>query len=69
MKQLDRIDNSTERNITFCKRKKVVLKKAMELSQLCEQEVALFVYDKRVSRFIVYNSSDEFNYEEVIRLS
>jgi len=46
--ELERIESSTDRNITFCKRKKVVLKKTMELSHLCDQQIALFIYDKQL---------------------
>jgi len=58
IKPLKRIENSLIRNVTFCKRKKGIIKKAMELSQLCDQEVALFIYDKTLKRFISFTSTE-----------
>lgn len=37
--------NSTQRNVTFCKRKKGLLKKAIELSKLCGINVSLYIFD------------------------
>jgi hypothetical protein len=37
------IENSTNRKVTFCKRRNGLLKKAYELSVLCDAEVALIV--------------------------
>ncbi|KAK2975569.1 hypothetical protein RJ640_014056, partial [Escallonia rubra] len=42
--ELKRIENSTSRQVTFSKRKNGLLKKAFELSILCEAEVALLVF-------------------------
>ena len=39
-----RIDNSTSRQVTFCKRRNGLLKKAKELSILCDAEVGLIIF-------------------------
>uniref|UniRef100_A0ACD5YTU2 Uncharacterized protein n=1 Tax=Avena sativa TaxID=4498 RepID=A0ACD5YTU2_AVESA len=39
-----RIDNSTNRQVTFSKRRGGLLKKAKELSILCDAEVGLVVF-------------------------
>ncbi|XP_042414536.1 floral homeotic protein AGAMOUS-like [Zingiber officinale] len=41
------IENTTNRQVTFCKRRNGLLKKAYELSVLCEAEVALIVFSSR----------------------
>ena len=51
------ISDKNARNVTYCKRKKGLIKKAMELSKLCKQEVAVYIFDKEKEKFIVYNSS------------
>ncbi|MCL7050328.1 hypothetical protein MKW94_029839 [Papaver nudicaule] len=42
--ELKRIENTTSRQVTFSKRRNGLLKKASELSILCEAEVALIVF-------------------------
>ncbi|XP_042939356.1 protein TRANSPARENT TESTA 16-like [Carya illinoinensis] len=42
--QMKRIDNTTARHVTFSKRRKCIFKKALELSTLCEAEIALIVF-------------------------
>ena len=39
-----RIDNSTNRQVTFSKRRNGLMKKAKELSILCDAEVGLIVF-------------------------
>ncbi|KAI3874329.1 hypothetical protein MKX03_025542 [Papaver bracteatum] len=41
---IQRIDNTTSRQVTFSKRRNGLLKKAKELSILCEAEVGLMIY-------------------------
>ncbi|XP_021723446.1 floral homeotic protein AGAMOUS-like isoform X1 [Chenopodium quinoa] len=45
--EIKRIENTTNRQVTFCKRRNGLLKKAYELSVLCDAEVALIVFSSR----------------------
>ena len=45
--QLKRIENKINRQVTFAKRRNGLLKKAYELSVLCDAEVALIVFSNR----------------------
>ena len=62
------IDNKISRNVTFCKRKKGLIKKAMEMSLLCGQHVALHIYDSTKSKLVVYHSSTDFNAQKITEL-
>lgn len=45
--EIKRIENTTNRQVTFCKRRNGLLKKAYELSILCDAEIALIVFSSR----------------------
>ncbi|RWR80927.1 supressor of overexpression of CONSTANS1 [Cinnamomum micranthum f. kanehirae] len=45
--QMRRIENATSRQVTFSKRRNGLLKKAFELSVLCDVEVALIIFSPR----------------------
>lgn len=45
--EIKRIENTTNRQVTFCKRRNGLLKKAYELSVLCDAEIALVVFSSR----------------------
>ncbi|CAL9080002.1 unnamed protein product [Musa textilis] len=45
--QLRRIENATSRQVTFSKRRNGLLKKAFELSVLCDAEMALIIFSAR----------------------
>nr|ADY03123.1 MADS3 protein [Thujopsis dolabrata] len=45
--EIKRIENTTNRQVTFCKRRNGLLKKAFELSVLCDAEVGLVVFSSR----------------------
>jgi len=55
--QLKRIENGTSRQVTFCKRRNGLLKKAYELSLLCDAEVALIVFSPRGKLYEFANPS------------
>ncbi|KAJ6952426.1 agamous-like MADS-box protein AGL12 [Populus alba] len=42
--QLKRIENHVHRQVTFCKRRAGLLKKAKELSVLCDAEIGVFIF-------------------------
>ncbi|KAI3417447.1 uncharacterized protein J3R85_014391 [Psidium guajava] len=42
--QMKRIENQVHRQVTFCKRRAGLLKKAKELSVLCDADIGLFIF-------------------------
>lgn len=55
--EIKRIENTTNRQVTFCKRRSGLLKKAYELSVLCDAEVALVVFSTRGRLYEYSNNS------------
>ncbi|BAT87257.1 Floral homeotic protein [Vigna angularis] len=55
--EIKRIENTTNRQVTFCKRRNGLLKKAYELSVLCDAEVALIVFSSRGRLYEYANNS------------
>mmetsp|Transcript_8447 Transcript_8447/g.12891 ORF Transcript_8447/g.12891 Transcript_8447/m.12891 type:complete len:82 (-) Transcript_8447:586-831(-) len=54
------IESSTNRKVTFCKRKKDLLRKAIELSQMCGRQISLIIHDPETDKVISYSSCEEF---------
>jgi len=55
------IEDVVKRNVTYCKRKKGLIKKAIEISKLCGKKVAIYLLDEKIGKFIAYNSTSSFN--------
>ncbi|KAL8108227.1 hypothetical protein AgCh_024612 [Apium graveolens] len=55
--EIKRIENTTNRQVTFCKRRNGLLKKAYELSVLCDAEVALIVFSNKGRLYEYANNS------------
>ncbi|GMH09057.1 hypothetical protein Nepgr_010897 [Nepenthes gracilis] len=55
--QMRRIENAASRQVTFSKRRNGLLKKAYELSVLCDAEVALIIFSQK-GRLFEFASSD-----------
>ncbi|MCL7034925.1 hypothetical protein MKW94_015422 [Papaver nudicaule] len=55
--EMRRIENATSRQVTFSKRRNGLLKKAFELSVLCEAEVALIIFSPRGKLYEFCSSS------------
>nr|QBQ57658.1 SOC1-1 [Eriobotrya japonica] len=55
--QMRRIENTTSRQVTFSKRRSGLLKKAFELSVLCEAEVSLIIFSPRGKLYEFASSS------------
>ncbi|XP_058111651.1 agamous-like MADS-box protein AGL11 [Magnolia sinica] len=63
--EIKRIENTTNRQVTFFKRRNGLLKKAYELSVLCDAEVALIVFSSR-DRLYEYSNNREANLHDHI---
>nr|BAK18559.1 suppressor of overexpression of constans 1-like protein [Eustoma grandiflorum] len=55
--QMRRIENATSRQVTFSKRRNGLLKKAFELSVLCDAQVALIIFSPRGKLYEFSSSS------------
>ncbi|KAK3447281.1 MADS-box protein SOC1 isoform X2 [Eucalyptus grandis] len=55
--QMKRIENATSRQATFSKRRNGLMKKAFELSVLCDAEVAVIIFSQR-GRLYEFSSSN-----------
>ncbi|XP_024029069.1 agamous-like MADS-box protein AGL14 isoform X2 [Morus notabilis] len=58
--QMKRIENAASRQVTFSKRRNGLLKKAFELSVLCDAEVALVIFSPR-GKLYEFASSSSIN--------
>ncbi|KAL3818551.1 hypothetical protein ACJIZ3_004456 [Penstemon smallii] len=59
--ELKRIENHTNRQVTFSKRRNGLLKKAFELSLLCDAEIALLVFSPS-GKLYQFSSHDEYGH-------
>ncbi|KAL9409583.1 hypothetical protein AB3S75_047904 [Citrus x aurantiifolia] len=55
--QMKKIENDTSRQVTFSKRRNGMVKKAYELSVLCDAEVAVIIFSQK-GRLYEFSSSD-----------
>ncbi|KAK1274675.1 Floral homeotic protein AGAMOUS [Acorus gramineus] len=55
--EIKRIENTTNRQVTFCKRRSGLLKKAYELSVLCDAEVAVIIFNTKGRLYEFSNGS------------
>ncbi|XP_043719228.1 agamous-like MADS-box protein AGL11 isoform X2 [Telopea speciosissima] len=67
--EIKRIENTTNRQVTFCKRRNGLLKKAYELSVLCDAEVALIVFSSRGRLYEYSNNSIKSTIERYKKVS
>ena len=65
--KLKLIESKTQRNVAFCKRKRGFLKKAIELSCLCDQKILIIIYDQERGRVVQFSSEDDFQIGEAYR--
>ena len=59
-----KIENRNQRNVAFCKRKRGLLKKAIEISRLCDQQIFFFMYDNEKKKAVVYCSDMDFQLKQ-----
>ena len=62
---IERLENSNSRNITWVKRLKGLIKKSIELSVLCEQDIFVFVKDETRKRDVHFQSDPDLKIESI----
>ena len=55
------IENLNSRRITYSKRKRALVKKAIELSVMCDTNISITILDKTRQKLVHYSSSFDFN--------
>ena len=60
----DLIANKRRRDHAFYKRRRGVLKKAIQLSRLCGQKILMIVYDEQKDKAIQYSSDASFTFNQ-----
>lgn len=63
--QIERIDNAERRKVTYCKRKKGLLKKSIELSVLCDLKMFIFIYDEGQKRVVHFASDADDDFQAI----
>ena len=61
-----KIEDRTKRINIKCKRRKNLLKKAMEFRELCDQEILLIIKDSEFNKFTIYNSLSDCFPDEIV---
>ena len=54
-----------QREIAYFKRKRGILKKAMELSMICDQDIYMMIYDRKQGRVVEFQSTPNFSLDSV----
>jgi hypothetical protein len=62
---MEKIEHKRRRTVVKNKRRNGLIKKAVELSLLCDQRIYLAVYDNEYDRMIQFMSDDSFDIDIV----
>ena len=62
------IGNKNQRNVAFCKRRRGILKKAIEISRMCQQQVFLFIYDPQKDKAVQFANDASFTLKNVYQI-
>ena len=59
--KIEMIQNKNHRKVTYCKRRKGLLKKSIELSLLCDVSVFVLIYDEKKKRCVHFGSDPQLD--------
>ena len=60
-----KIENKNHRKVTLCKRRRGFIKKAIELSRLCDQKIFFILFDPETDKLVQFSSDPDFNFKKV----
>ena len=60
--------NKAER-LTYYKRTRALLKKGIEISKKCDQDVLIAIFDKKTKKLVELNTTPDFNIQTLVRIS
>ena len=58
---LKQIEDLNQLRVTYCKRKRGIIKKAIELSVLCDVNICLLIQDNTANKVVHYSSNKDQN--------
>lgn len=58
------IADITRRKVAFCKRRRGLLKKAIEMSSMCNKRIFMILYDPEKDKAIQFQSDEDFKLSE-----
>ena len=59
------IDDQGRRDVTYAKRKRGIIKKMIELSTMCGQDIFMVIFDKEKQKLVEYRSDPNFRIDIV----
>ena len=57
------ISDKKRRDVSYCKRKRGLIKKIIELSNLCHHDIYLCIFEKEKQKIVEYRTDVEFNHQ------
>ena len=63
-----KITNPNSQNVTYSKRKRGLIKKTIELSILCGQDIFMVIFDREKQRLVQYSSDASFDHQIINQL-
>lgn len=59
------ISDKKRRDVSYCKRKRGLIKKIIELSNLCHHDIYLCIFEKEKQKIMEYRTNIDFNHEVI----
>ena len=66
--ELKKIEDQEAQRVSLAKRRKGLVKKCIELSVMCSQDIFVVIYDQEKQKLVEYRSDDSFDVDVVSSL-
>jgi hypothetical protein len=65
---MDKIGSLPARSLAYNKRKRGIIRKAIELSEFCGQEIFMVIFDRDKKRLVEFSSSTQFSLRTIKKM-